>query len=185
MDRSSTTSKTPQRLPKDKNACEKLTGKLSRFCERTYINLGAPESLMNIFHVAKADDIRPAFDASKNGYNKVVYAPWFPLPTCDTMLRTLDVGYWGSDNDFGELFYNFWMHPDSIRYSGINLGPFFPDEAAELWEKEKRPLHGVWVWPPMGEGPSPYGTVQQSHQLKRKILGDPKDSDNVFGWDQV
>ena len=95
--------------------------------------------------MAKADDIQPVFDASKNGYNKVVYAPWFPLPTCDTMLHTLDIGYWGSDNDFGELFYNFWMHPDSIRYSSVDLMLFFLHKAAELWERERKPLHGVWV----------------------------------------
>lgn len=95
------------------------------------------------------------------------------------MTRTLDVGYWGADNDYGEMFYNFWLHKDLRRYSGVDLTVHFPEEVAatgrnRLWE--------VWTRPAMGLRPSPYQSVQGALVTKRIALGDPEDEHNVFRW---
>ncbi|KAL7570120.1 hypothetical protein ACA910_019965 [Epithemia clementina (nom. ined.)] len=43
----------------------------------------------------------------------------------------------------------------------------------------------VWNRCPMGQCPSPYGTVQQTQRLKRIIYGDRTDGTNVFNWSHV
>ncbi|KAL7569426.1 hypothetical protein ACA910_009612 [Epithemia clementina (nom. ined.)] len=43
----------------------------------------------------------------------------------------------------------------------------------------------VWSQCPMGQSPSPYVTVQQTRRLKRIMLGERLDSNNVFNWSHV
>ena len=45
------------------------------------------ESIMYMFDAMKEDDIRIMYDGSKSGLNDVLWAPWFPLPTVNTMTR--------------------------------------------------------------------------------------------------
>ena len=65
--------------------------------------------------------------------------PWFALASVDCMLRSVGPGYWSTDNDYEELFLNFWLYPELRKYFGVDLTGLFPDEAAEteglkLWE---------------------------------------------------
>jgi hypothetical protein len=53
-------------------------------------------SLMSPFSVAKGDDIRTVFDASKSKLNEALFAPWLSLATADAMARTVDVDYFGA-----------------------------------------------------------------------------------------
>ena len=55
-------------------------------------------------------DIRMVYNGLSCGLNQVLWAPWFTLPTSKQMLRTVDIGYWGGDNDYGEMFLNWWLH---------------------------------------------------------------------------
>jgi hypothetical protein len=57
--------------------------------------------LASTFSVAKRDDIRMVFDASKSKVNEALFAPWLSLATVDAMVRTVDVDYFGADNDYG------------------------------------------------------------------------------------
>jgi hypothetical protein len=102
-------------------------------------------------------DIRMVYNGSSCGLNGVLWAPWFALPTGDTMARTVGVGYWGGDNDYREMFYNFWLHQDIRRYSGVDLTALFPEE---LMDSGKSVLWEVWIRPAMGLRPSPYQVVQ-------------------------
>lgn len=80
------------------------------------------DSLMSFFSIPKVTvydketsleevlDIRMVYNGSSCGLNRVLWAPWFALPTGDTMARTVGVGYWGGDNDYGKMFYNLWLH---------------------------------------------------------------------------
>ncbi|KAL7565745.1 hypothetical protein ACA910_010185 [Epithemia clementina (nom. ined.)] len=51
-------------------------------------------------------------------------------------------------------------------------------EEGELWVE-------VWTRFPMGQSPSPFSTIQQTHRLKQLIFGDPLDATNVFHWDRA
>jgi hypothetical protein len=103
-----------QRPNKDSNVQVKERSKVLKVWKRGYI---APSretilSLMNFFSVPKVTvyhedtgedevlEIRMVYNGTSCGLNPVLWAPWFALPTGEQMIRTLDVGYWGADNDY-------------------------------------------------------------------------------------
>jgi hypothetical protein len=123
-----------------------------------YIGPGMCVATMNYFGVGKGEtDIRMVYDGTKRGLNRCLYAPWFPLPDMSNLIRCLDNGYFCIDNDYGEMFLNFWLHPDLRPYSGMDLTPLYhkPSKTANL-------LLEVWTKNPMGQSPSPYGSIQQA-----------------------
>ena len=136
---------------------------------------------MSVFDVPKGSDIRLVFDGTSCGLNDVLWAPWFALPSVDTMLGTMDVGYWSADNDIGEMFYNFWLHESLRNLCGVDLSKLFMDEMTPtqrvLWER--------WYRCPMGIKPSPYQAVGAAMNFKRVLLGEPSDEKNVYQWDIV
>ncbi|KAL7569764.1 hypothetical protein ACA910_005707 [Epithemia clementina (nom. ined.)] len=135
---------------------------------------------MNYFAVPKGDtDVRMVYDGTKSGLNKCLYAPWFFLPDSDQLARTLDEGFWCIDNDYGEMFLNFWLHPELEQYSGMDFTPLYGKRNnGQLWIE-------AWTRCPMGQSSSPFVTIQQTRRLKRLILGDSQDRHNIFQWEQV
>lgn len=188
--------RTPQRLNKDPKQHEWERNKVAKARRKSYI---APsrvpvDSLMSFFSVPKVTvyheetgteevlDIRMVYNGSSCGLNAVIWAPWFALPTGDQMTRTLEEGYWGADNDYGEMFYNFWLHANLRRYSGVDLTVHFPEE---LKGTNKSVLWEVWTRPAMGLRPSPYQSVQGALVVKRQALGEPSDEGNVYRWNAL
>ena len=173
----------PQRVNRNSSTWEQERKKISKVRARGYICACVGIiSLLSFFSVPKGDsDIRMVYDGTKSGLNDVLYAPWFLLPTVDTMLRTVDVGYWGADNDYGEMFLNFWLHPTLRPYCGVDLTGTFPEDIrpghSTLWES--------WSRNAMGLSPSPYASCQQGTRAKRLMLGCRHDPRNVFRWDRV
>jgi hypothetical protein len=172
----------PQRVPADKETIEKIQTKLEKFRWRGYISKGAVDSLMSLFEVSKGlTDIRIVFDGTACGLNEVLWAPWFRLPTVKMMFRSLDVGYWSADNDFGEMLYNFWLHETLRNLCGVDLTRIFREDMTEsqkvLWEQ--------WNRAPMGLKPSPYQAVGGALNFRRVLLGDPTDKANIFAWAEV
>jgi hypothetical protein len=82
------------------------------------------------------------------------------------------------DDNFGEMFYNFWLHEAFWPYTGIDLTELLP----ELKERQGDTCWVRWVRPAMGLKPWPYQVVQRALRAKRKTLGNPKDTKNVFQW---
>ena len=75
------------------------------------------EAYMYMFDVPKGtSDIWMVYDGSKSGLNKALWAPWFSLPTIDTMSRWVLAGSWLADNDYGDFFLNFPLHADLQKY---------------------------------------------------------------------
>jgi hypothetical protein len=70
-------------------------------------------SKVTVYHEDTGEDevleIRMVYNGTScGGLNSVIWVPWFALPTGEQMTRTLDVvGYWGADNDYGDMFLNF------------------------------------------------------------------------------
>lgn len=186
-----------QRPNKDPTSHGHERSKLRKVRDRGYIAATRDPilSLMSFFSVPKVTvyneetgedevlDIRMVYNGSSCGLNQVLWAPWFGLPTSEQMLRTVDVGYWGGDNDYGEMFLNWWLHKSLRPYCGVDLTVHFPEEQSTgtknkvIWE--------VWTRPAMGLRPSPYQSIQGCLIVKREALGDPKDPNNVFRWDRV
>ena len=173
-----------QRPPSDPNVKAKEKEKISKVRARGYIcGFTGILALLNFFSVSKGThDVRMVYDGTKSGLNAVLFAPWFALASVDSMLRSVGPGYWSADNDYGEMFLNFWLHPELRKYCGVDLTGLFPDEAAQteglkLWE--------AWARCAMGLRPSPYQAVQTGLQLKHIAMGNRSDPKNVFRWQTV
>jgi hypothetical protein len=175
------TGKKAQRVNPDPAVRAKIRLKFEKFRRRHQLCVGFVEALMDFFDVEKGeDDIRVVFNGTSSGLNDVLSAPWFFLPTTSTMTRTVDVNYWMGDNDFGEMFYNFWLHEDLQSLSGVDVTQLFPEEL-----EDRKALWLRWTRPAMGLKPSPYQSCQGALRMKRKALGEPSDETNVFAWDRV
>jgi hypothetical protein len=85
---------------------------------------------VTVFNEANGEDkileIRMVYNGTSCGLNPILSAPWFVLPTGEQIIRTLDVGYWGADNDYGDMFLNFSLRDELQRYCGVNLTTLFP-----------------------------------------------------------
>ncbi|KAL7563515.1 hypothetical protein ACA910_012333 [Epithemia clementina (nom. ined.)] len=154
--------------------CKRIAEKLNDVRRKGYITKGSCLATMNYFAVPKGDsDLQMVYDGTKSNLNSCLFAPWFPLPDADALVNILDDGYWCVDNDYGEMFLNFWLHPDLQQYSGMDLTNVCGDGA-------RASLVEVWSWCPMGQSRSPYVTVQQTRRLKRIMFRDRHDPNNVF-----
>ena len=170
----------------DPETKKKVKAKLQSVIDKGYIeitDIELVEAMMFMFHVPKGEaDIRMVYDGTKSGLNDALYSPWFALPTVDTMARWVMAGSWLADNDYGEQFLNFPLHPDLRKYCGVDLSQLFdennPDDQAV-------PMVGAWMRNAMGLKSSPYNSVQGSLRAKRLVLGNPKDPSNPFSWDRV
>ncbi|KAL7574377.1 hypothetical protein ACA910_008478 [Epithemia clementina (nom. ined.)] len=103
------------------------------------------------------------YDGTKSLLNDALFAPWFSLPTVNTMLRTVAEDTWSADNDFGEMFLNFWLHPELRMYAGIDLTGLFPEE---LIFSKRKVLWQAWNRCAMGLSPSPYQATQTAQRVK-------------------
>ena len=160
-----------------------IRAKLELVRARLYILAGTVLSLTSFFAVPKGDDdIRMVYDGTKSSLNDVLWAPWFPLPTIEMHLRSVQPGSYMGDLDIGEMFLNFILHDRIQPYAGVDLSPFFPEELSQdgrvvLWER--------WGRCAMGFTTSPYQAVQGILFAEEAIRGDPSDPANIFRWDVV
>jgi hypothetical protein len=95
-------------------------------------------SLMSFFLVPKVTiyieetreedvlDIQMVYNGSSCRLTQVLWAPWFALPIANPLLQTVEMGYWGADNDYKEMFLNFWLHMELRPYCGVDLMAHFP-----------------------------------------------------------
>ena len=165
----------------DENTIKRIAEKIDDVRAKKYVGEdGDWKATMNYFAVPKGeDDVQMVYDGTKSGLNDCLYAPWFPLPDAEVLVRTLDTGYWCVDNDYGEMFLNFWIHPELQEFSAMDFTPIYGrKENGELW------IEG-WTRCAMGQSPSPFTTVQQTRRLKRLMLGDRRRRSNVFRWYRV
>jgi hypothetical protein len=87
-----------QRLPRDPKYIPKVIEKLCVAREKGYIDIGLVHLLISFFEVPKSlTDIRMVYDGTKSGLNEMLWAPWFPLPTIDSLLRSVEPGTWMAD----------------------------------------------------------------------------------------
>lgn len=97
--------------------------------EKGYIeicNIELMEVMMYMLHVPKGkSDVCMVYDGSKSGLNEALWAPWFALPTVDSVAWWVVVGSWLANNDYRKQFLNFPLHPDLQRYCGADLTQLF------------------------------------------------------------
>jgi hypothetical protein len=132
-----------QQLPLKPDEKQVLRKKVKKFLERGYVapSRGRISSLIKYFAVPKGiingvvQDWRTVFHAGANKLNDVVWVPSFGLPTVNSLLRMIDLPSLMEDRDVEEMFLNFQLHVDAVRYTGIDIGPleFDLEECAFRW----------------------------------------------------
>ena len=151
----------------------KVKAKLQRVLDRGYVemcDIQLVESLMYMFSVPKGqDDVRMVYDGTRSGLNESLFAPWFIMPNADTMTRWVVAGLWLHNNDYGDFFLNFPLHPDLQKFCGIDLSQLYGDP------NEGQFALGRWLRNAMGLKPSPYASIQGGLRAKRIVMGDRKD----------
>ena len=120
-----------RQLPPKNNLEKKLLQKKIRLVlERNYVDSGQVSSLVPLFWVPKgADDVRVVYNGAKSGLNEVMWAPNFPVPNAEQLIRIQEPGTWNVDLDISDHFLNFMM-PTELRSSvGIDLTPIFKEDS--------------------------------------------------------
>jgi hypothetical protein len=171
----------PQKVEKNKETHAKVVKKIAKVRKRKYIAPGHVWSLTDFFSVPKGDeDIRMVYNGTSSGLNDVLWVPSFPLPTVDTLLRSVHPGTWMADTDLGEMFLNFVLHESLRELAGVDVTHYQDDENPtneSCWER--------WIRCAMGLKSSPYQTTQAMLMAEDVMRGDPNDPKNVFRWDDV
>ena len=91
------------KLVKDHVFKESIQGKVNKIRKLQYISPGLVKSEIEVFHVAKGeDDIRLVYNGTSCGLNAVLWAPWFAVPTVNTLLRTVEAGTFIGEGDIGD-----------------------------------------------------------------------------------
>ncbi len=169
----------PPLKPEEK---EVLRKKIIKFVERNYIAplSGKIMSLIKCFAVPKGtDDWRIVFHARANKLNNCVWTPSFCLPTVNSLLHITDESTLMQDMDVGKMFLNFQLHPNTMRFAAVDLGPldFTTDECPHRWM--------CWTRNLMGFRSSPYNSIKMYLIAEEIICGDRRDPTNAFQWDTI
>ena len=162
----------------------KVSEILQKVLDRRYIEVVPDSSLqsyMFMFDLPKGEsDVRIVYDGSKSGFNDSTWAPWFALPTVESMSWTVLPGCWCRDRDVGEKFLNFHLHPGARLFCGVDLSQLTLEKVGRV---EKDHFVGQLNGNAMGLKCSPYLAVQAATRLKRKFLGNQHhDRNNPFAW---
>jgi len=174
----------PQRAERDEIKREKMKAKLEKVRCLGYIRPGRVDSLTSYFSVPKGDsDIRMVYDGTKSGLNDSLWAPWFSLPTVESLLRSVGPETYMGDIDIGDMFHNFMLHEGVQKVAGIDITPFFLEELNH--RRDVRMIWERWVRCAMGLKCSPYNTIQGALFMDEIIRGNPKDPANPFRWSTV
>ena len=80
------------------------------------------------------------------------------------------------DQDLGEMFLLFHLHPNTVRFTGIDLGPleFGSEDCFQHWM--------CWTRNLMGFKSSPYNSVRMYLISEEIIRGDRHNTANAFQW---
>jgi hypothetical protein len=171
----------PQRDVSEVTMKKAMVQKLLKVQKRRYFEEGLVEALTSFFAVPKGEeDIRMVYEGTASGLNEALWAPWFTLPTVESLLRVVEPGTFMADVDLGEMFLNFFLDERVRRHAGVDLTKYLPnlvDPGQSVWVR--------WSRCAMGLRPSPYCAVQTLAWLEEVIEGDPNDPENVFRYDKV
>jgi hypothetical protein len=117
--------------------------------------------------------------AGANQLNNCVWAPFFSLPTVNSLLRMVNNDSFMEDWDVGKMFLNFQLHPNTKKYAAVDLGPlnFTTEECSHRWM--------CWMCNLMGFRPSSYNSTRMYLITEEITRGDQHDPDNAFQWGYI
>jgi hypothetical protein len=106
-----------------------LKKKIQKFMDKGYIApvVGQIGSLIKYFAIPKriingvVQDWRAVFHVGANKLKDCVWTPLFSLPTINSLLQIINEHTLIADQDMGEMFLNFNLHPNTVRFACINV----------------------------------------------------------------
>ena len=122
------------------------------------------------------DDIRMVYDATRSSLNQAIWAPWFPMPTIISHLRSVVARTFMSDCNVGEMFLNFMLELKLRPFVGVDLTCLFPEDISA----ENAVIRGCWERMLMGLSPSPYWMTKDLMEVEMMIQGNRRTLGNVF-----
>lgn len=156
-----------------------VSKKLTKFIDQGYVSQGPVRSLVSFFTVPKGEsDVRVVFDGTRSGLNAALWAPSFHLLTIELLLPSLEPGYWQSDIDVGEQFYNYRLDPAIQPYCGLDVTNYIQHQPGTV-------LWLFWNRCVMGLTSSPHGCVKMQSLAEEVVRRNHSDPANPFFFDQV
>ena len=165
-------------MPQDNGVFELMLEKFVKVRGRNYISKwGTISNLSHFFPVPKGEnDIRMVYDLTESRLNDALCAPRFWMPTMLNVIDCATHSSWYGDVDAGEMFLNFPLDIRMRKYCGIDL-PWMNEDVSTLWE--------CWHRMAMGMRPSPWVTFRLLMWMMEIVVGDRKEINNPFRWDEV
>jgi hypothetical protein len=171
--------KQPPLQPKEQALLGK---KIKKFIDKKYITPTSQKfsSLIKYFAVPKGvigDMVQDWWIVFHAGANKPNDCMWCPSFSVNSLLRIVDKDTLMSDSDMVEMYLNFPLHPNTICFMAIGLGPleYGVDECAHRWM--------FWHRNCMGFKSSPYNSVRTYLIAEEIIWGDRHNRENAFQWE--
>jgi hypothetical protein len=169
-----------QQKEKDPERRKKMGEKLDTVFTRRYFIYGLVLSLASFFAFMKgAMYIRMVYNAKYSVLNDYLWAPWFAIPAINTLLRALEEGTFMLDLDIADFFLNFMLEAKCQRLAGLELTHYIKKKEGAGGGTRHLAMCDRCL---MGATFSPYQTGQGMGHAKDMILGDPKDTENVYHW---
>ncbi|KAL7573165.1 hypothetical protein ACA910_018829 [Epithemia clementina (nom. ined.)] len=129
-----------QKIDNQSNLGDKITiamiaNKLEDVWRKQYVVQDTCVATMNYFCIPKwIHNIHMVYNGTKSGLNNCLYTPWLNLPNADVMIPTLDTGKWCIDDNYGKMFFNFWIHQELMGYSRMDLTPLYgKTKEGKMW----------------------------------------------------
>jgi hypothetical protein len=124
-------------------------------------------------------DWRTVFHAGANKLNVCMWTLSFSLLTIDSLLQIVDEHTLMADRDMGEMFLNFNLNPDTVKFACIDIVPL-------KIPKEDYPHRWMcWTCNLMGLKASPYSLVRMYFVTGEIIWRDRHNRSNAFQWEHL
>ena len=174
--------------------------KISKVRRLLYVAPAKVTSEIDVFCVPKGlDDIRLVYNGTSCGLNKILWAPWFSLPTITSHLRSIEAGSFMGDMDIGDCWHNFVLNESIQGLVGLNwshhkfntqdlgpLGVLLPNYDTATWKDNVHLLGGeCFKRQCMGLRPSPYTCICDMRRAEEFVGGNRYDDINPFHWCEV
>jgi hypothetical protein len=163
---------------------ERLAAKIDTVLERGYLEMESIKSHIDVFPVAKADDIRAVYNGSKSGLNEAVWAPSSFLPTSKSALQVMTYCSLCVDLDLREMNLNFALDEGIWPYAGVDISCLTPhlNNIPHGWEGG---FIAHWNRSFMGFTPSPFNAVQTYYIGEEFARGNPAIENNPMRYNRV
>jgi hypothetical protein len=124
-------------------------------------------------------DWRTVLHVGANKLNDCVLTLSFSLPTIKSLLQIVDKHMLMANQDIGEMFLGFYLHPNTVKFACIDIA------LLELPKEDYPHQWMCWTGNLMGFKAPPYNLVHMYLVTEEVIWGDCHDKSIPFQWEHL